>query len=278
MNLKTYNLILFLIHLLLGVSFAVYFNNINKKYTEPARGVELSLRDHQVNTYKDQNGDLVTNWESIEKTVVGEKTLQGLIIFFFMITAVFHLYYYITSQGHYANMVASSNNYLRWVEYSISSTVMLLIIALSSGVKDINIYGLIMVTNIAMIAQGQLIEEAVRDGRSWVIPMLTGFALLIGEFAVIVNSFNTRIKEADEFLKKNPDIAQGRGIPKWLYYMIFVLFAFYSSFGFISLWGAYTKTSYEKVEKLYLIFSLAAKATLGGFLAYGLGQRQQVED
>ena len=57
--------------------------------------------------------------------------------------------------------------------------------------------------------------------------------------------------------------------------MIYTLFLFFSSFGFISLYGAYSGTSYENVEKLYLIFSLAAKATLGFFMAYGTGRRQQ---
>ena len=277
-SLKYYNLILFLIHLVLAISFSAYFANINKKYkNKSARGLEFTIRDHELTISEDPDTKVSTSqWSSITKKDVSEKTIQTLIILFFMLTAVFHLYYYMTSTGNYANMIKYGNNYVRWIEYSITSTIMLLIIALSSGVKDVNVYALIMVTNVAMIAQGQLIEEAIADGRSWIIPMVTGFALLIAEFGVIVNSFVSRIKEVDKFLKENPDLSEngGKGVPKWLYYMIFVLFAFFSSFGFISLWGAYSKVPYERVEKMYLIFSLAAKATLGAFLAYGLGQRQ----
>ena len=281
-SLKYYNLILFLIHLVLAIAFSAYFANINKKYkNNPVSGVELTVRDHELTISEDPDTKVVTSqWNSISKKVVSEKTVQTLIILFFLLTAGFHLYYYKTSTGNYANMIKYGNNYVRWIEYSITSTIMLLIIALSSGVKDVNVYALIMVTNVAMIAQGQLIEEAVADGRSWVIPMVTGFALLIVEFGVIVNSFVSRIKEFDKFLKENPELSKtGQvGVPKWLYYMIFVLFAFFSSFGFISLWGVYSKVPYEKVEKMYLIFSLAAKATLGAFLAYGLGQRQSEEN
>ena len=277
-SLRYFNLILFLIHLLLAISFSVYFSSINKKYkNNPVRGIELSIRDHELAITKDQaTGEFNSKWNSVQKSVVSEKTVQTLIILFFLITAGFHLYYYVTSNGNYANMIKYGNNYVRWIEYSITSTMMLLIIALSSGVKDINVYALIMVTNVAMVAQGQLIEEAVASGRSWVIPMVTGFALLVAEFGVIVNSFVSRIREVDKLLKENPELSRTgqRGVPKWLYYMIFILFAFFSSFGFISLWGAYRGISYDRVEKMYLIFSLAAKATLGVFLAYGLGQRQ----
>jgi hypothetical protein len=274
MNLKTYNLLLFIIHLILAVSFSIYFVKINTKYkNDPVKGLDFSLRDHELDINKN-NGKIEVSWESVEKTVISVKNLQVFIILFFLITAIFHLYYYLTSETTYKHMIETSNNYIRWIEYSISSTIMLLIIALSSGVKDINIYALLMVTNIAMISQGQLVEKAVSEGKSWIVPMITGFALLIGEFVIIINSFNTRVREVDNFLKKNPKDGYSR-IPKWLYYMIFVLFAFYSCFGFISLWGAYSKIKYENVEKMYLLFSLLSKATLGAFLAYGLGQRQK---
>jgi hypothetical protein len=198
-----------------------------------------------------------------------------MVIAFFAITAFFHLYYYLTDRGQYASMINSGNNYIRWVEYSITSTLMLLIIALSSGVKDRNVYALLIVSNVAMIAQGQLVEDAIRKGENWIIPMTCGFALLVAEFGVIINCFFARVKEVDKFLKENTGYSEFNGIPKWLYAMIFVLFAFFSSFGFISLWGSYSGAKYEKVERLYLIFSLVAKATLGAFVGYGLAQRGQ---
>ena len=282
MPLKYYNLVLFLIHLVLAISFSAYFSNINKKYSkDPIRGVELSTREHEASyPINPLTGEPTPEWKSAEKSVVSEKTVQNLIIVFFLLTAGFHLYYYINSNGNYANMIKNGNNYVRWIEYSITSTIMLLVIALTAGVKDVNVYALIMVTNVAMIAQGQLVEDAVANGRSWALPMFTGFALLVAEFGVVIKCFIARIKEVDKLFKDNPQLSTDTegapGIPKWLYSMIFILFAFFSSFGFISIWGAYSKTPYKNVEKMYLIFSLAAKATLGAFLAYGLGQRQKV--
>ena len=58
--------------------------------------------------------------------------------------------------------------------------------------------------------------------------------------------------------------------------MIFVMFLFYASFGFISLYGAYRGNSYEYaiIERLYILFSFISKASLGIFIAIGISQRQ----
>ena len=126
-----------------------------------------------------------------------------------------------------------------------------------------------------MIYTGQVVEDNIRNGKSWIPPMMVGFMLLIAEFSIIIKDFQDRLNEVSEFTTSYPNLSSGRTIPSWLKYMIYVLFAFFSCFGFISLYGAYSGTSYENVEKLYLLFSLAAKATLGFFMAYGLGIRQE---
>lgn len=273
MNLKTYNTILAIIHFTLAGAFYIYFKNINKKYkNDPVKGVELSIRDHTLKIQDNIDKTTTANWESTQNKLVSLNTVQNLLISFFFITGLFHLYYAV-SQKHYKDMILKGNNYVRWIEYSITSTMMLYIIALLSGVKDTNIYILIFSTNVAMIAQGQLVEEAVANKKEWWLPMLTGFILLMAEFLVIIRDFQRRIKEVDKYLSNKQDQDTTRKIPKWLYYMIFVLFAFFASFGFISLYQAASGTPYENIEKLYLLFSLLSKATLGGFMAYGLGQR-----
>jgi len=148
---------------------------------------------------------------------------------------------------------------------------------LTSGVKDTNIYMSLFSVNIAMIYTGQLVEEAVRDEKDWRIPMILGFVLLISEFSVIMRSFWQRLSQVNDYLKQNvtDPLTNGQTIPSWLNAMIIILFLFFSCFGFISLYGAINKTPYENIEKSYLISSFAAKATLGAFISYGLGQRVQ---
>jgi len=275
-NLKTYNLVLAIIHLVLALSFKAYFVHLNNTYPNTTvQGVELSVRNHVLDIAPDNQGKAVGTWTSKKEVEVPVETVQNLLIGFFLVTAGFHVYYFIQHDGNYSKMINNGNNYVRWIEYSISSTMMIYIIAYVSGVKDSNVYKSIFSMNIAMIYTGQVVEENIREGKNWYLPMLVGFMLMISEFAIIIRDFNQRLDDVNKFATNYPNLTNGRSIPSWLRLMIYILFLFFSSFGFISLYGAYSGTAYENVEKLYLLFSLLAKATLGAFIAYGTGQRQE---
>lgn len=303
LSLDCLNLSAAIMHFVLAISFIIYFAIINNKFDNTSiQGIELSIRDHDLQliyldngtcqqsddlTYCDASGNGVkSDWQSNLSTKVDIKVIQGLLISFFLITGSFHLYYYLGNgnpqyppsvHNGYSRAIKNSNNFYRWIEYSITATMMLYIIALTSGVKDTNIYLLLFATNVTMISLGQQVEVAVRDGKSWWLPMITSFLLLISEFVVIIRSFWRRLDQVNGFLKENQhsSLTNGRTIPDWLKSMIIVLFLFFSCFGFVSLYGAYSRTKYETIEKIYIILSFVAKATLGVFIAYGTAQRQK---
>ena len=287
------NLSAALLHYGLAIGFAVYYNYLNNKYpNDTVNGIETTVRQHELSiTAEDVSGAIVTSeWVSVPQYTFDIKNIQAMIISFFVITGTFHLFYYFTNSdlslddkgnvtnasfgNTYTQVIHRSNNYFRWIEYSITSTLMLYIIAYSSGVKDIEVYNLIWATNISMIATGQLVETAVRDGGDWYTPMITGFILLVAEFLCIFRALNKRFSEINNFIDTHPVLSNGITIPTWLSYLGIIIFILFSSFGFISLWGAYAGVAYESVEYLYIIFSFIAKAVLGLFMAYGLSQRQ----
>ena len=298
-SLSSLNLSAAILHYVLACVFIGYFSYMNNKYpNQPLQGVELTTRDHTIGITKITNGNCVQDENTVCDTsgngiirrfdsslsgTVSIKTIQGMLISFFLITGTFHLFYYLgngkndgvdTFGNKYTRMVENKNNYFRWIEYSITSTIMLYIIAYTSGIKDTGIYMMLYATNIAMIAQGQLVEEAIRDGKDWRIPMITGFLLLFAEFSVIIRTFYLRINQVKSFVNdpSNSNFTGQARIPSWINLMIWILFIFYSCFGIISLLGVGMK--YESVEKGYIILSFAAKAVLGIFIAYGTGQRQ----
>lgn len=323
-SLNSLNLSAAIMHFILAIGFSIYFAILNNKYENTSiQGVELSIRDHGLSltetkgipcnndatkycisgntpcvsndfTYCDTSCNCVSSkWESQSSQKVDIKVLQGLLVSFFFITGSFHLYYYLGNgnpddapsfRNGYSRAIKNSNNFYRWIEYSITATMMLYIIALTSGVKDTNIYLLLFATNVTMISLGQQVEVAVRDGKSWWLPMITSFLLLISEFVVITRSFWQRLGQVNDFLKSstNSSITGGRTIPEWLKAMIIVLFLLFSCFGIVSLYGAYyykyaeyREEFYESIEKYYIILSFVAKATLGVFIAYGTSQRQK---
>lgn len=303
-SLRTLNLYATILHYVLALGLAIYFGYLNNKYTnQPVQGVELTLRDHELSLISyvgncpatsDPSGNTVycdssnnngigSGWKSTVTATPSIQLIQKLIIGFFLITGSFHLTYYLTSndeKDNYSVMIANGNNYLRWIEYCITSTMMLYIIAFSSGVKDTNVYIMLFANNVAMISQGQLVEEAVRDGKPWWIPMVTSFMLLFSEFFIIARSFFRQLNSVNSFLDKNKtgplaSITKGATIPTWIKLVIMILFVFYSCFGFVSLIGSIAKVKYESIEKAYIILSFVAKATLGIFVAFGIAQRQQ---
>lgn len=274
MSLKIYNATASALHFGLGTFFSIYFLSINSTNpNNPTQGIELSLREHSLNFSIDPSNNTVVNtyWTSNEIANPSIQTVQSLIVSYFFITSGFHAFY--ASSEMYDRMIYKSNNYMRWIEYSITSTIMLYVIALLCNVKDTNIYYMIGATNVVMIAQGQAIETAIRDGGDWVTPMISGFVLLVAEFIAIVRNYIQRLNEARSFSKENPT-ATLQNVPGWIAYMIIVIFAFFSCFGFVSLLGASLGLEYELIEKIYIVLSFLAKATLGFFVGFGITQRQ----
>jgi hypothetical protein len=281
-SLRTLNLYATILHFVLALALAVYFGILNNKYeNQPVKGVELTLRDHELQftgysnhdcpSASDPSGNTVfcdssgngigTSWKSVVTAKPSIKLVQNLIIGFFLITGSFHLTYYLTNKdedGIYSRMIANGNNYFRWIEYCITSTMMLYIIAFSSGVKDTNVFIMLFANNVAMISQGQLIEEAVRDGKEWWVPMTTSFLLLLSEFYIIARCFTRQLNRVNTFLKDNKTgplsgITNGATIPSWIQLVIIILFLFYSCFGFVSLISSITGARYENVEKAKLL-------------------------
>jgi Heliorhodopsin len=297
MNLKTLNLIACIIHFGLAILCIIYFSINNSAHpNQTIKGVELSVRDHTleitdissnciVNDYTNCNSDgtgYSVAMKSVPVYTVDNRTIQTMLISFFIITGTFHLYYYLgnnevkgtpTFESGYSYVIQNRNNYFRWIEYAITSTLMLYIIALVSNVKDTNVYLMLYATNLVMVGMGQQIEVAVRDGTDWVLPMIGGFILLFSEFSIIIRTFWNRNSEVKNYADHSTN-PQKPSLPPWIKTMIILLFLFFSSFGFLSLFGSYSNISYEWIEMGYIILSLLSKTTLGIYILYANSKMQ----
>jgi len=303
---ESYNKLLALLHASLGIGSALYFNKLNDEYGQDIKEImDLGYREHVINyEISLPKKTIETYWTSNEASYSPNvKTVESMIILFFAITSGFHEYYASNVNGNYKKMIKNGNNWVRWVEYSITSTLMLYILAILSGIRDDGVYSSIFSINIAMIYTGQLVEEYAEDeiefmGKKvpkWIVPMTLGFVLLLTEFRVIIYNFNKNASEISDSILKFKQCKDSKDeeerkkysvylqfadkfkIPSWLKYTVYGLFAFFSSFGFISLYGVATKQPYEKTEKMYLLLSLLSKAFLGGFVAHGFGERAKAQ-
>tara|TARA_R110002072_G_scaffold45565_6_gene126977 strand:+ start:33950 stop:34831 length:882 start_codon:yes stop_codon:yes gene_type:complete len=257
--LRKYNLILFVLHLGMALFLLAYFNRQRKKGSD-VQGINLELFEHAFRQNPDTNFAEVFS-EQIAK--IQEGGVTSLIVTFFMITAAFHLIYFLNPNNIYLDSIKNGNNFLRWIEYTGSATIIIIVLALLSGVKDINNYILITVASIGVMSTGQLFEDQRDPKKKW-LPIVVGFVLLMGIFTVIFRAFRKRLKEAE---------TAGFEVPSFLYAIVYVMFAFYASFGFVPVAQMVFKKDYRKSEYAYLTLSAVSKVSLGVLVAVGFSQR-----
>lgn len=208
--------------------------------------------------------------------------LRNLLIAFFGITSLTHAFYFISSfdnvpliGGIYNKMIENRNNFVRWIEYSITATIMINIIARSAGVSEEDTLILTNIATFAVMLQGQTIELALQQKPSFiklqelVIYNIVGWGLMLGVFGIIISRFQQTVTE----IKK----ATCANIPDFVKYVIYSQFIFYNLFGFWQLYQIFSvyndpDYNYTKFEIGYNILSLFSKTILGFILGFGIDQ------
>jgi hypothetical protein len=179
---------------------------------------------------------------------------------FLSLAAIDHLLTATVARDSYETDLRRGINRFRWVEYSISATLMVILIASYSGITEITAVFAIIGANVSMILFGWLQEKFNPPGRTETTMMPFWFGTIAGVAPWVAIWFNTFT--ADE-------------VPGFVYGIVIAQFVFFSSFG-VNQWLQYREvgkwTSYVFGEKSYLVLSLIAKSVLawqifGGSLA-----------
>jgi hypothetical protein len=163
--------------------------------------------------------------------------------------------------GWYRNNLLRDRNYARWIEYALSSSIMVVLIALLPGISDVAALGAIFGVNAAMILFGLLMEHYESPGRpNW---MSYWFGVLTGAVPWVVIGIYILSPGSDS----SP--------PTFVYAIFISLFIFFNTFA-VNMVLQYRKTGrwadYLYGEKVYIVLSLTAKSLLawqvfGGTLA-----------
>jgi len=166
----------------------------------------------------------------------------------------------------YLRELSKGRNRFRWVEYSLSSTLMIILISLVLGISDLSALIGLSIANISMILFGWLMEmsnnglmhgkhgKANRGERAWWTPFWFGCIAGIGPWLAVAI-----------FLIVNLSINDGAGPPGFVYGIIVSLFVFFNSFG-LNQWLQYKQVgrwqNYLTGERTYIVLSLVAKSLL----------------
>ena len=198
-----------------------------------------------------------------------------MLVLFTLITGLVHILAYGKSSEQYRSDVDRGNNWIRWAEYSITATIMLVVIALVSGTGSTDTLIMVATASLCCMICGFLSEATARtDPRVSKLATLVGWLLLISSFGVILRRFGSIFQQAQTTGSDGP--------PSFVWAIIGSMTALYLSFGVIHLvhmrkqWNTTEPVPVEfhrRIERAYTIASVTAKILLVTLLASGLFAR-----
>lgn len=173
---------------------------------------------------------------------------------FLGLSALFH--FLVASPVFFPRYTASlrrNRNIFRWVEYSLSSSVMIVLIAQLTGVTDYAALVAIFGVNASMILFGWLQERFTTPGDGQWLPFVFGcIAGIVPWIVVVVNVISPGGPSA-----ANP--------PAFVYAIIVSLFVLFNCFALVQLFQYRARgkwADYLRGERTYIVLSFVAKSAL----------------
>jgi hypothetical protein len=248
-SLFRWNASLALLHFVQGVAILAISFTKDPIATSPVVGTYLS--------FDEATRHLVTAQRGLWDMPLG----PAVALFLFM-SALAHFGMAFLVRRRYEGWLARHQNPIRWIEYSFSSSVMIVIIAALAGVQEIGTLIAIFGVNAAMIMFGWSMEIASegRDRPQWLHYV---FGCIAGAVPWIVIGATLLISATE------PGAA---AIPGFVIAIFVTLFLFFNVFA-INMVLQYRKIGpwrdYLYGERAYMLFSLLAKSALAWQVFFG---------
>ncbi|XAS64311.1 heliorhodopsin HeR [Pseudarthrobacter sp. So.54] len=190
-----------------------------------------------------EEGGLVTS------TLFG-LTIGYVLVAFLALAGIDHLLTATLGRRIYERDLQRGINRFRWVEYSFSATLMVIVIALYWGIVTINALIVVGGANVAMILFGYLQERMNPPGRTATTMVPFWFGTLVG---------------VTPWLAMGLNIPLYSDAPEYIFVILAIQGVLFFCFG-LTQWLQYREigpwANYAFGEKTYLVLSLAAKSLL----------------
>ena len=156
-------------------------------------------------------------------------------------------------RGWYDQNVTRGVNPARWWEYSISASLMVVLIAMLTGIQEVTALIALFGVNAAMILFG-LVMERVNAGRAEVDWRPFIYGCVAGAVPWIAIAAQIAVAQGE-----------GNGVPGFVVGIFVSLFVLFNSFA-VNMWLGYRQVGRWRdplwVERSYLVLSLVAKSAL----------------
>jgi peptidoglycan biosynthesis protein MviN/MurJ (putative lipid II flippase) len=173
---------------------------------------------------------------------------------FSLLSAFFHLLVATVARRTYERGVARQQNPFRWIEYSFSATLMIVLITMLLGDYDVGALIGVAGANVSMILFGWLMErQNGPDGKIDWYPFVFGCVAGLVPWIVILTYFQGALGNADE------------AVPAWVWGImasVFVLFNCFAVNQFLQYRRFGPWRRYVFGEGTYIVLSLVAKTAL----------------
>lgn len=189
-----------------------------------------------------------------EMVTVLDLSVAGVVATFLILSALFHLL--VSAPGLFTRYISGlehHRNVFRWVEYSLSSSLMIVVIAQLCGITDIAALLAIAGVNASMILFGWLQEVYHEPGDGGFLPFI--FGCVAGAVPWVAIVVYVLAPGADSAVQP----------PGFVYAIIASLFAFFNVFAVVQ-WLQYRPVGrfrdYLVGERAYIVLSFVAKSAL----------------
>ncbi len=155
--------------------------------------------------------------------------------------------------ARYKNGLKKNINVFRWVEYSISSSLMIFLIAQITGISDYGALIGIVGVNASMILFGWLQERYVKPGSGDWLPFIFGCVAGIVPWLIVLISV------------LSPNSPSNATPPGFVYGIIISIFVLFNTFAYVQFKQYQAKgkwKDYLRGERAYIVLSFVAKAAL----------------
>lgn len=185
---------------------------------------------------------------------IGDLAIAPIVVLFLILSGLFLLAAATIWRRKYEEWLGRGMNLFRWMEYSITSSLMIVVIAMLCGVYDLSTLILIFALNTCMILFGWVMEVHNQNTQktNWTAYIFGCFAGLIPWVVMGLYFFNAIGSNAE-------------AVPKFVYAIFWSLFVFFNIFA-INMILQYKKVGkwkdYLYGEYTYITLSLVAKTLL----------------
>lgn len=232
-RLRRFNFLMFILHFIQGALMLI----LSKNFQLPVNGSFLRF------DFLAQK--LVPDPQTLFYIKIGPA-----IALFLFISALAHLLVSTVFNNWYNKNLARGINFARWIEYSFSASIMIVIIAMLVGIYDIAALILLFGLNAAMILFGWMMElhNQTTPKTNWTSFYFGCISGIIPWIVIAIYLFSAHNKA-----------------PNFVYWIYFSIFLFFNSFA-INQILQYKKIgkwrNYLYGERAYIILSLVAKSLL----------------